>query len=393
MKTVPTKLKADWLQADGVLRVVKALGHDAVKFVGGAVRDTLAERPVADIDAATIHKPEVTMALLQDAGIKVIPTGLQHGTITAIASDLPIEITTLRVDVKTDGRHAEVAFTDDWLEDAKRRDFTINSLYCSPSGELYDPFGGVDDLAASKVRFIGSAEERIKEDALRIMRFFRFSARYGKGELDPSALKACENLRSMLDALSAERVRDELMKMAAWPDFITPISAMAHCGILQQLYGLSFNRQNIEDLCQNEVTLQILADPLIRFYELSSSVLNANEVSKKYRLSNSQRNKLKLFEQAKRQHATLDLTSLYELLYKFGAWTIEQIAIVHAHSNFDAIIEECQAWKQPVFPVKGKDIIALGIEAGPNVGRRMKELERAWVASGFKLSKEELLSI
>ncbi|MCK0068563.1 CCA tRNA nucleotidyltransferase [Kordiimonas laminariae] len=380
-------LKADWLCSQGVERVVEALGAEAIKFVGGAVRDTLAGRHVSDIDAATTHKPEITMALLEEAGIKVIPTGLKHGTVTAVSSGTHIEITTLRVDVETDGRHAEVAFTESWLEDAKRRDFTINSLYCAPDGELFDPFGGIEDLKIGRVRFIGDAEERIKEDALRIMRFFRFTARYGQGEPDKAGMKACSSLRYLLDALSIERIRDELMKMMALPNFIQPVFSMWKAGVLQQIYGDAFRGSNMELLSMCEASSGLAADALARFYMLGSSVFSAQKLAKKFKLSNEQRKQLIGLEIAGESEASFE-----QLLYELGPWVMEQHVICSGSKDYARELEICRNWVQPVFPLQGKDLLDRGFEAGPDLGRRMRELEQIWIDSGFKLSKEDLLA-
>ncbi|MCG8506772.1 MAG: CCA tRNA nucleotidyltransferase, partial [Sphingomonadales bacterium] len=209
------RLEAPWLADAAVTRVVAALGANNCRFVGGAVRNTLLGEPVTDIDIATRLEPDAVIARLEAAEIKAVPTGLKHGTVTAVAEGHAIEVTTLRHDVETDGRHAKVAFTDDWQADAARRDFTFNALYAAPDGTLYDYFGGLDDLKAGHVRFIGDAEARITEDALRILRFFRFHAHYGAGGMDAAGLDACAALAGRLDILSVERVRDELLKLLA----------------------------------------------------------------------------------------------------------------------------------------------------------------------------------
>ena len=389
--TKPTNLKADWLNSSAVERVVNALGVGAIKFVGGAVRDTLAGRHVSDIDAATIHKPETTMTLLEEADIKAIPTGLKHGTVTAVSSGVHIEITTLRVDVETDGRHAEVAFTESWLEDAKRRDFTINSLYCAPDGELFDPFGGVDDLKAARVRFIGNAEARIKEDALRIMRFFRFTARYGQVEPDAEGMNACSNLRSMIGGLSIERVRDEFLKMMALQNFMQPIRAMQRAGILGQIYGADFDHSAIEKLSTCEERCGVTADALARFYLLSQGVLSATEAAKKFHLSNADKNRIHSLE-ALRQEARDDV-SVERLLYIYSPWAVGQYFICEGSSLYTRYADVIKEWSKPVFPIQGKDLLALGFKAGPALGARMKELEQTWIESEFKLSREELLVI
>ena len=216
MRPVARLTPQDWMQSPAVEAVIAALeaGGGEVRFVGGCVRDMLAERPIKDIDLATPMAPETVMQKLEAAGLKVVPTGLKHGTVTAVSQGRPFEVTTLREDVETDGRHALVAFTDSWEADAARRDLTMNALSLSPAGDLYDPFGGREDLAAGRVRFVGAARIRIAEDYLRLLRFFRFHAYYGRGEPDPEGLAAAEALAPGLTRLSAERVRDELVALA-----------------------------------------------------------------------------------------------------------------------------------------------------------------------------------
>ena len=217
-----------WMSAPETRAVVAALSADGaeLRFVGGCVRDALADRPVTDFDLATPEPPERVVALLQRAGIKAVPTGIEHGTITAVSGGMPFEVTTLREDVETYGRHAKVAFTDDWVADAARRDFTINALSCSPEGLLYDPFDGLKDLEAGRVRFVGDARARIHEDALRLLRFFRFHAHYGRGAPDLDGLAAASDLAPHLAALSGERVRNELLRLLAAPDPVPVVDIM-----------------------------------------------------------------------------------------------------------------------------------------------------------------------
>ena len=224
---------ADWLHAPDLRKVMGALGQNHCRVVGGAVRDSILGRDVKDIDIATDHKPEEASRRLKSAGIKVVPTGIAHGTITAVIDGRPFEVTTLRHDVESFGRHARVAFHSDWEDDAARRDFTINALYVDGEGKLYDYFAGQEDIAEGRVRFIGRPAERIEEDALRILRFFRFHACYGKGSPDPDGLKACEENAKKIDILSVERIRDELLKLLAAPDPAPVLAGMRKAGILE----------------------------------------------------------------------------------------------------------------------------------------------------------------
>ena len=387
-----TRLQASWLQSNISKAVIAALGADNIKFVGGAVRDTLAGLPVADIDAATCLLPENTTALLKGAGIKVIPTGLKHGTVTAVLEKEVMEITTLRFDVETDGRHAEVAFTDDWLEDAKRRDFTINALYAAPDGTLFDPFGGAADLAAGLVRFIGDAEERIAEDALRILRFFRFFGRYGIGEPDAAALGACTKKAGMIQILSAERVRDELMKMARQPGFLGIVRKMKSCRVLDEVYGTQFDGGKLEDFLKEETHSSAQVRPLLRFYHLASATLHAAGFAKKFRLSNEDRKFLSKYEKLCRLGKPTNEKELRRAIYSYGAEPVKACAIGFDPRWYQETLEYCDTWLIAKFPVRGEDLLRLGEKSGPVMGAKLGVMETRWIESDFALSKEELLS-
>ncbi|MBN9263737.1 MAG: CCA tRNA nucleotidyltransferase, partial [Hyphomicrobium sp.] len=238
--TIPTSLAgAPWLERPetrAVLSALAAAGHEA-RIVGGTVRNALLGEPVTDVDIATTATPDETMAAARAAGLDAIPTGVSHGTVTIVAHHVPFEVTTLREDVETFGRHARVAFTADWAADARRRDFTINALYCDANGTISDPLGGLADLAARRVRFIGDARERIREDALRILRFFRFHARYSAEAIDAEGLAACAAERHLLAKLSAERVRAELLKLLDAPGAARAIAVMAAYGFIVEILG------------------------------------------------------------------------------------------------------------------------------------------------------------
>ena len=221
------------MTAPATRAVTEALSAEGatVRFVGGCVRDAVLGRDAKDVDIATPDPPETVIALLEAAGLKAVPTGIAHGTVTAVADGTPFEVTTLRHDVETDGRHAKVAFTDDWVADAARRDFTLNALYCDADGALYDPVGGIEDARRGRVRFVGDARARIEEDALRLLRFFRFHAHYGRGEADATALAACRELAPLLANLSGERLRDETLKLLAAPESAPVVALMIDMGV------------------------------------------------------------------------------------------------------------------------------------------------------------------
>lgn len=387
-----TTLQADWLQSPLVKSVVAALGSDNVKFVGGAVRDTLAGRPVADIDAATRHLPEDTMSLLVEAELKAIPTGLKHGTVTAVKGAEAIEITTLRVDEETDGRHATVAFTDDWLEDAKRRDFTINALYADAAGVIFDPFNGVEDLELGTVRFIGNAVDRLEEDALRILRFFRFHLRYGNGAPNKGALSACTEKRNMLARLSIERVRDELLKMLTVASPLSAFELMEEAGILQQIFGMNHSLEPLKRFFEWEGACKVDPSPLLRLMYLGMPSMPARKVAGHFKLSNQEKRFLTSVEQLPGQSLSANPKEVRRAIYYNGADVVCAGAIGPDTNRFQQIQSVCQDWTIPLLPVQGRDLISVGVQPGPEMGKTLKELEARWIDSDFTLRKEELLA-
>ena len=388
---IVTMLQADWLVAPFTKAVVTALGAGNIKFVGGAVRDTLLGLEVADIDAATVHKPAETMALLKAASIKVIPTGLKHGTVTAVQGGQTIEITTLRIDTETDGRHAEVAFTTDWLEDAKRRDFTFNALYTAPDGSLFDPFEGLIDLKAGTVRFIGDAGERIEEDALRILRFFRFYGKYGKGEPNVEAMAACSAKRTMLARLSVERVRDELLKILAQPSPDEVLALMEQCGVLQKIFGNRYSSEKITAFIHSGAQLNAPNNPLVRLYLLGQPSLNAVASTRKFKLSNDERRFLVRLEEMQSGPCPKAEREIHQSIYKYGADVVRACAVGEDAELYRLIARVCGSWTVPQMPVQGSDLLRAGWDAGPNVGACLKDMEARWIESDFSLSKSQLL--
>ncbi|MFC3784835.1 poly(A) polymerase [Sphingopyxis italica] len=373
---------AEWRERPGLRRIVAALtaGGGAVKAVGGAVRDTLLGLPVADIDLATPLLPEEVTRRLAAADIKVIPTGIAHGTVTAIASGDRHEITTLRRDVETDGRRATVAFADDWQGDAARRDFTINALYADPdTGEIDDWFGGLADLDAGRVAFIGDAATRIAEDHLRILRFYRFAARFGRGELDPVSHAAVVTARQSLKSLSRERIADELLKILALPDPRAIVGRMAADGIFAVLlpeldagFAAAFDR-----LVANERTAAAAVTPLRRLAALlPGDPAVAEQVASRLRLSTRQRKHLAALG---RHRADVE-RPIRQLAHAIGA---DAARDVHLLAGDPAAIEALSDWAVPQLPLKGGDIVARGVAAGPEVARILKAVEAQWVAEDF----------
>ncbi len=364
--------------------MINALGPDHVRFVGGAVRDSLLGRPVADIDIATILPPADVIKRAEAGGLKAIPTGLRHGTVTVIAKGKPFEVTTLRRDIKTDGRHAEVAFHDDWDADAARRDFTINAIYADADGELFDPEGGAADLAAGRVRFIGDAGARIAEDALRILRFFRFHAYYGRGALDPAGLNACRETVEKLDILSIERVRDELLKILGADDPLPVLEVMADSGVLDkilpgfQAFGVLAGLIETENKTGDKSAQRRL------FTLLPTDQVKAH--ADRLKLSNAEK---------KRLIAMTDgpLTGDWrETVYRTGKQAVIDRIILYSPVTDLNALRGIIIWPVPKLPVTGEDLLASGISEGPEMGKMLHELEDIWIASGFVLTRDRLLA-
>ena len=371
-----------WRERPGLHRIVAALSAEggAVKVVGGAVRDTLLGIAVTDIDLATPLVPQEVTRRLEAAGIKVIPTGIAHGTVTAIASGDHHEITTLRRDVATDGRRATVAFADDWRDDAARRDFTINALYADPdSGEIDDWFGGLADLMAGRVAFIGDAATRIAEDHLRILRFYRFAARFGRGDLDPASHAAVVAARQSLKSLSRERIADELTKILALPDPRAIVAQMHADGIFAVLLpeldpGFA---ATLDRLLAGEAAAGIEPAPLRRLAALlPADAAIAEQVASRLRLSTRQRKHLAALGGHRHDVAR----PVRQLAHAIG---IDAARDVHLLAGDPAAVQALVDWQVPALPVKGGDIVARGIAAGPEVARILKAVEAAWVAEDF----------
>lgn len=367
---------ADWTRRADLARLVAALGPGSVRWVGGAVRDTLLGMPVKDIDAATLHRPPQVLDRLAAAGIDAVPTGIDHGTITAILPDGPVEVTTLRRDVATDGRRATIAFATDWREDAARRDFTINALYADPvTLAISDYFGGLADLAQRRVRFIGDARQRIREDHLRILRYYRFQARFGS-PLDAEAEEACAELAPMLKGLSRERVAAELLALLALPDPALTLARMAAQGVLAIILPemVPDGPQAVAALVAQERAEGVAPDPLRRLAALLPPDPNlAEQAAARLRLSTAQRRRLA--SAAARDAAPGDARAL---AYRLGRTeAIDRLLLAGAS------LAPLAGWQVPDFPLKGGEIVARGVNAGPQVARLLRAVEARWIAEGF----------
>ena len=379
--------EAPWTQREDLAQLVAALGAENVRWVGGAVRDTLLKDQVKDIDAATPLLPEEVMAKLKDAGIRTVPTGIDHGTITALLDGGPVEITTLRKDVSTDGRRATVAFASDWKEDASRRDFTINALYAHPQSlAIDDYFGGLEDLSARRVRFIGDARERIREDHLRILRYYRFQARFGS-ELDPEAEEACAELAETLKGLSRERVAMELLALLALPDPYPTVLRMREKGVLPVILPEAGKSElaRLELLIGIEAQYGVEPDPLRRLAALIPAVpALAESAASRLRLSRAQRERLSCLAGRKLE----DADAPFALAYRKGVENARDRLLLSGKDPRDVA-----NWEAPIFPLKGGEIVARGVSAGPEVARIMHAVEAKWVEEGFpdRARVEELL--
>ncbi|WP_306250264.1 CCA tRNA nucleotidyltransferase [Parvularcula sp. IMCC14364] len=397
--------KADftWTSTPELIRIIDALSaqraHSAM-FVGGCVRDSFLGNPPrigqpdspTDIDIATSLSPDDTMAALRAAGLKAIPTGYDHGTITAVADGLVAEITTLRADLETDGRHATVQYTEDWQQDWRRRDFTINALYVTPDGKLFDPAAGLTDLTRQKVAFIGDTQTRIREDYLRILRFYRFSARYA-ATIDPQGHAACESLRAGLQQISSERVTAELRKILAGPRLPFTLTAMADSGILAEIIPAPADLPNacaLYDLCQQthentpELYLAALWD-------------NPADVITRLRLSNAQSQHLtSISTNTDWLAAAPDEAHGRELLYRHGPEALRAASLLLGARDHAAGLETTRwhdlfslpaRWQAPACPFSAASFIARGLPIGPAIGKALAAAEKAWIAADYPRGK------
>lgn len=380
----PSLLGQPWLTDPATVRVMEALeaagGADCARFVGGCVRNSLVGRPVDDIDIATRLKPEQTLAALKAGGVKAVPTGLAHGTVTAVADRRPFEITTLRHDLETDGRHAVVAFTDDWSEDAARRDFRLNALYADRDGRIFDPTGGgVDDALEGRVVFVGDPHRRIEEDHLRILRFFRFFAWYGRAAPDAAGLAACAEHAESLSRLSAERVSKEMLKLLAAPDPRPAVVAMRQTGVLDRLIPA------VVDLEPFERLVPLSDDAVLRLSALlTDDPAEVARIAKTMRLPKAM--EYRLAAAAEGPLEPVAAPALRALVYLKGAETVrDRLLRGQATSGVSAAaaLALVEDWIPPRMPVGGRDLARLGVTPGPETGRILKAFEDEWIAADF----------
>lgn len=389
------KIAGEWLFAPETASVMGALAKCGAtsRFVGGCVRDALLERKVSDVDIATDVDPNIVIRVLTDADIRVIPTGFAHGTLTAVKGRRSYEITTLREDTHTDGRRAEVKFTKDWKKDASRRDFTMNALYADTDGTVHDFLGsGISDVFARRIRFIGSASDRIQEDYLRILRLFRFHAHYGEGGMEPDALVACAGLTGGLELLSRERIGSEIIKMLTAPNLALALDMMEQTGVLIKVLPTVRTAPPIAALEGLERRFGLTPDP-IRRLALMTRGSEPRDTGRALRLSNENMADLR----ARRAPSTLveTMEDARRLGYERGQVAgKDTLFILHAEENTTPDVKLIKALDEGAdqkMPVSSKDLMALGIDAGPALGEMLKKVEKLWVDSDFVMDKATLI--
>lgn len=377
----------EWRSHDGLRRIIRALsdGEKRPLAVGGAVRDSLIGLEVSDVDLATHLLPDEVIRRLETAGVKTIPTGIDHGTVTAVADRKNFEITSFRRDVATDGRRAVVAFSDDWREDAQRRDFTINALYADvESGEIFDAAGGLEDLQERRIRFIGQAENRIAEDHLRILRYFRFLARFGGQQVDEQALAACRDAASSLKSLSRERIASELTRMVVLPDPSLSIKLMIENGIFAAfLPEVTEDAQaRFAELLKREAALETaptLEARLLSLLPADGDILE--KLGRRLKFSNALRKGLV----TRSKETSPDAENIRSIAYRCGLDTARDAAMIYTSDGgiAAACLNALKGWEVPLLPISGKDLIALGIEAGPDVSKTLEAVRKQWMTEGF----------
>ncbi len=405
MPLPPDLTHAPWLHAAALQQVLKVLEQEGeARVAGGAVRNGLLHEAVDDIDIATTLRPERVSALCKASGLGVHPTGLDHGTITVVAGKgderRAFEVTTLRVDEETYGRHAKVAFTDDWTVDAGRRDFTINALYCDRHGVLFDPLGGLKDLQARRVRFVGDARQRITEDYLRILRFFRFHARYGHGRPDAEGLGASVALKGGLKQLSAERIRVELLKLFVTRRAAATLEVMQGSGLLKVLWPETGDMAQFERMARLDARFGLDPDPLLRLAALW--LLRPGDGARlfeRFRLSGDELQRLKAVEAAGPMSPALRDRERRALVYRMGLEAFRDAVRLEwagrrgrfGDGQWRDFLVFTDDWPIPRLPVKGEDLVKRGIKPGPEVGRLLLALEDWWIASDFTPDRAALL--
>ncbi len=397
------KIDQPWLQKPSLQTLLSLLqeGGEEARVNGGAVRNAIMGMPVNDVDVSTTLVPRDVMLRAKAAGYKVVPTGIEHGTVTVVIDGDAFEVTTLRSDVETDGRHAKVLYSRDWELDARRRDLTMSALYCDADGKVYDPLGGMPDVLSKTVRFIDDAETRIREDYLRILRFFRFFAWYGQFRPDAEGLKACARLKEELASLSVERIWMELSKLFAAPDPSRAILWMRQTGVLTAVLPESekWGIDNMQPLMRMEQEHNWAPDSLLRMMSiLPPDPDKMKSLATRLKLPNKVRDRLVGWAETPKPDADWKQPEFEQWLYR------QNIQAAEDRLRLSAIVTDApvkkrlrqlkwvKRFERPVFPIKGQDLLNQGVQAGPQVSEIMQKLENDWVESGFNLSREDLLA-
>jgi poly(A) polymerase len=384
-----------WPQTQAVITALEARGlSDCARFVGGCVRNTVMGKPIDDIDIATVLTPDEVIEALAAAGLRSIPTGVDHGTVTALSGGRPYEITTLRRDVSTDGRRAVVAFTQDWDQDAQRRDFRFNTLYADIHGRIYDSTGeGINDAREGRVVFVSDPETRIREDYLRILRFFRFHAWYGRGEADQDALAACEALKGGIESLAAERIQKEVLKLLAADDPRQALRLMAATGVLSSILPAVKSLARLDGLITIETEQLFENDPELRLAALiPEDPKIAAQVAEDLRLSNAQKERLvRAVGPSPRLVSWMSPRETRRVVYELGLKTFsDRVKLAWAASERSAATPQWrgllalgESWTPPAFPLTGDEVLKAGVPKGPMVGQVMREVELWWIDQDF----------
>lgn len=402
-----------WFKKPSLRRIFDLLNIDGeeVRVAGGAVRNSLMGHPIEDIDLATTWLPNEVTKLAAKAGIKVVHTGIEHGTVTLVADGAAFEVTTLREDIETDGRHAKVLFGKNWQKDAERRDLTINGLYANADGEIIDLVGGIDDIKSANIRFIGEADKRIKEDYLRVLRFFRFFARYGAGRPDAEGLKASVRAVSKLSTLSVERIWKEMVLLLSADDPSRSLLWMRTTGVLTALFPETekWGIDAVTPLVETKKALGWDSDPLLLLESMvPPDPERIAEMAKRLKMSNLHKDRLLEWVSTPMiSHEMADI-ALDRMLYRgsvSGIKDVLRLSLVNARSrahgddkammeaaNYTRLLKRLENWQKPEFPIAGKDLIAAGVEKGKAIGEKLAELEYIWIESDFQMSRDQLLS-
>lgn len=387
-----------WVMAPDTVALMDVLnkgGRQESLFVGGSVRNAVLQIPVSDVDIATVLSPDAVMTRLRDHGIQVVPLSLEHGTVMAVMNDRTFEITTLRKDIETDGRHAVVAFTDNWIEDARRRDFTMNTLLMDMQGRVYDPLGaGVKDLQDRRVAFVGDPAARIAEDYLRVLRFFRFYAYYGQGAIDQAALQACYDAADKLDLLSKERITQEFLKILLCDNPADILDLMFEGGVLDVLHSEEYEAENLQRLCEAQSRLpDCFAGDTISSRFMSLCAYSTDHLKRLYDvliIPKLVRKQITSIQNAIDFPKMINDHAVRVAVYRHGrnvtaqALAIEQSCGHVPDRFFDQALDVIEHWDIPVFPISGAGLLARGDKPGPALGEKLKKMEQDWIDNGFK---------